>query len=175
MLSLQHTILNWTNHAGWFPPSVLMHFEVFSASSDIVLWKLLSLSSELNNLNVKQTGPNWLILFFFFFTKWPKPLRFGLTKSNSLLPCPNFSLWPQGRKKIMFCAGLAHFQVTTSFCGWFESNKSNPEILFVLCSFHSTQQLFLLINLSAKASKITKTCFDCCIDTKEHVKFSWQN
>lgn len=79
-------IMNWTNHAGWFPPSVLVHFEVCSASSDIFLWKLLSLSSELNNLKVKQTGPNWLILFSFFFTNGPN--HYDLVWQNPILSFP---------------------------------------------------------------------------------------
>lgn len=57
----------WTDHAGWFLfPLYPCIFEVCSASSEFIFWKLLSLASELNNLKVKRSGPNWLILFSFF-------------------------------------------------------------------------------------------------------------
>lgn len=53
-----------------FLPLYWCIFEVCSASSDIVAWKL-SLSPELKNLEVKWSGPNWLIFFFFFSPNGP--------------------------------------------------------------------------------------------------------
>lgn len=115
--------MSWPGRS--FFPLHLCEFisHVCSASSEIILWKLLPLASELNNLKVKWSDE---IDWFYFprFSKWPKTFWFGLTKYNCLPSCPNFSLWPLGEKIHSLCIfdWSAHLQVTSSLYGWFERN-----------------------------------------------------
>ena len=125
MLCLQNTIMNWARRLVF-----LLCMYAFLKPALLFLWKLLAL--ELNNMKVKWSGPNWLILFSFFHqmthntTIWSDKKQYSSSLSK-------FLLVTIGVKKNILHVGLRSSPASDFIflCLIWKQYIFNPEMLFV--------------------------------------------